>query len=507
MELDCLKRRFRGNIVYRPRPQKRELTVIVRKPTLPATLFDERDFVPPISYFFASLLLISSCWNAFGAPLAITNHRNGSIVRYPVILLRGTFEANTKDFTIHNVNAPENAKPVNVVQHNGRFKALVELTRGRNQIELRRQKPAKVLKLEITYRPQTNPYYVRLIWMTDKSGNTEFAAPTDETPQDYEARLRTAAQLMQTFTAERMNDLGFGHRTFRLERDDQGQVIVHTLKAPENAEYYYQLPDGRWWNEIYRWIDKSHPDPFAKNIVLAAYTRKDPETNLMKGHTALGGGNLGLFGSASVFSWPSDIGDAANVFLDARRVDPTKVHDDSAGRGTYWGLASTTIGATLHEMGHTFGLPHCRDRLGIMTRGFDHFNRVFTFQDPPSGRNRQAKQFDQGEEAYFAPTSASYLKWSLWFQLDKTHSESNARPTILVNTKKKVVELRCDAGLPWVGFWVGADIYSYKEFPNDNLPKKLELSFEEIGKYLNGKPLSRISVIGGNGLSSSAKVE
>lgn len=463
--------------------------------------------MPSNSYFLASLLLFTVCWDVSGAPLAITNHQNRSTVRYPVILLRGTIEANSADVTIRNTNAPKNAKPVNVVQHNGRFKALVELTKGHNLIELRSEKSEEPVKLEITYKPQTNPYYVRLIWMTDKTGKTEFAAPSEETPQDYEARLRTAGQLMQTMTAERMNDLGMGRRTFRLERDEQGQVIVHTLKAPENAEYYYQLADGKWWNEVYRWLNRKYSDPFAKNVVLAAFTRKDLQTKRMKAHTALGGGNLGLFGSASIFSWPRDIADATEVFHDARRVDPTKVHDDSAGRGTYWGLASTTIGATLHEMGHTFGLPHCRDRLGIMTRGFDHFNRVFTFQDPPSGRNRQVRQFGQEEEAYFAPISASFLRWSRWFQLDKMTYENNARPTISINSKQKVVEIHCDAGIPWVGFWVGGDIHSHKVFPRNDLPKKLELSFEEIGKRLKGKPLSKVSVIGANGMSRSAKVE
>ena len=449
--------------------------------------------------FLATALLIT-CAGSLSADISVTNHQHESTVRYPVILLRGMVDAESKKLSIRVVGA-ETDSPV--VRHGDRFKSLVELNQGRNVIELKTEDENH--SIEINYEPQTNPFYVRLIWMTDREGDTKFAVPSDDVPQDYAARLRTAAQLMQTFTAERMNNLGFGRRTFRLERDADGQIVVHTLKAPETAEYYYALPDRNWWSETYRWLNREHHDPFAKNIVLAAFTRKDPETGKMLAHTALGGGNLGLFGSASVFSWPRSIPDAVNVFHDATRVDPTRVHDDSVGRSTNWGLASTTIGATLHEMGHTFGLPHCKDRLGIMTRGFDHFNRVFTFVEPPSGRNREELMFSQQEEAYFAPISASYLQWTRWFRLDEQEPDNNKRPRITVDQEAKQVTVTSESGVAWVGFWVGPDVYSHREF-KDDLPQKVELSFEDIGKSLDGKKLSEVSTISPNGLSARTKV-
>jgi len=444
--------------------------------------------------------LVLTCARSTLAEISIANHQHESTVRYPVILLRGTVDPASKELTVRVAGTESDST---VVRHGERFKSLVELKSGRNVIELKTDDEQH--SIEISYLPQTNPHYVRVIWMTDSDGDTTFAAPSDDVPQDYAARLRTAAQLMQTFTAERMHDLGFRRRTFRLERDTDGRIIVHTLKAPKKAEYYYGLQDGPWWGETYRWLNQEYDDPFAKNIVLAAFTRKDPETGKMKAHTALGGGNLGLFGSASVFSWPRTIPDAVSVFHDATRVDPTRVHDDSVGRSTNWGLASTTIGATLHEMGHTFGLPHCRDRFGIMTRGFDHFNRVFTFIEPPSGRNREEHVFAQEEEAYFAPISASYLQWSRWFQLDEQEPVSNERPRIVIDEEKKQVTVAADSGVAWVGLWVGPDVYSHREF-KDELPQKVELSFDEIGKLIDGKTLSHVTTIGANGLSSRAKV-
>lgn len=453
--------------------------------------------LPVILKFIIAVVVTVSVNRADAGELEVVNHRSDSIVRYPVILLRGTLPEHVRQLLVTNENATPDTPDVVPTVSKGRFKALVTLAAGENLIQL--QAGDDVLKLALTYKPQTNPYYVRLVWMTDNTGDTTFATPTDDVPQDYEARLRTAAQLMQTFTAERMHDLGFGRKTFRLERDGTGQIIVHTLKAPEPADHYYKLGDSNsWWRDVYRWLNKEHPDPYAKNIVLAAYTRKDPDTGKLKGHTALGGGNLGLFGSGSVFCWPRDISTALDAFADDAKVDPKKVHEDSAGRGTYWAVASTTIGATLHEMGHTFGLPHCTDGLGIMTRGFDHFHRVFTFFDPPSGHNRSTKYFTEKEEAYFAPISASFLQWSRWFQLDHTENTDDSRPQINVDRDKQVVRVKAKAGVRWVGLWVGSEIYAYREF-KDSASGEVEIPMDEVSKLLDGKPLSTVTAISANG--------
>lgn len=439
------------------------------------------------------------------AELAVTNYQTGSEVRHQVVLLRGTVEKGATQLDIINSSVAKEEPPVRAVIHENRFKALMRLHRGMNTLSLRSDKGGLPLTLKIRYQPQDNPYYVRLVWMTDSTGDTTFAAPNDEVPQDYAARLRTAGLLMQTFTAERMHDLGFGRITFRLERDKAGEVIVHTLKAPKTAEEFYALGDStKYWSAVGKWLNREHPDPRAKNIVLAAFTRKDPETGKMKGHTALGGGNLGLFGSASVFSWPRDLDDAVTVFLDGTKVDATKVHDDSAGRGAHWALASTTIGATLHEMGHTFGLPHCTDGLCIMTRGFDRFNRVFTFHDPPSRRGLRGQKFTAKEEAYFAPISASFLQHNRWFHLDRTVYRDDARPKIEMDRDKGVVRVSSESGVPWVGLWSGDNIHAYREFKDR--PDTVELKLDDIAKDLKGKPLSKVSAIGVNGRHAQTKV-
>ena len=236
--------------------------------------------------------------------------------------------------------------------------------------------------------------------------------------------------------------------------------------------------------------------------MLAAFTRKDARTGEMKAHTALGGGNLGLFGSASLFSWPAGLHQVVPTFENDSNYETTNVHNDSVGRNTIWGLASTTIGATLHEMGHTFDLPHCNDPMGIMTRGFDHFNRVFTFQDPVSGRNREPLSFSQQQEAYFAPISASYLQLSRWFQPDVVEYPDR-RPSEISYTKESgEIVVEAESGVAWVGFWVDSNVYAFLEFSGDERKTSMTFSQDQTSMLLDGKKLSTVTTISADGVSA-----
>ena len=75
----------------------------------------------------------------------------------------------------------------------------------------------------------------------------------------------------------------------------------------------------------------------------------------------------------------------------------------------------------------------------------------------------------------------------------------------MIDQEAKQVTVTSESGVAWVGFWVGPDIYSHREF-RDDLPQKVELSFEDIGNSLDGKTLSEVSTISPNGLSARMKV-
>lgn len=386
------------------------------------------------------------------AAIRIANYADQDEIRFPVPLILGeTADKSVTEITVVNTSSDRPERQTRGLAHQGRFKALVELVPGVNQLVLRAG-PAEQ-KLTLRYRPQTNPYFVRAIYLTDRSGETAYQTPRDNDPQDYAARIGTALKLMQTFTAERLHDLGFGRRTFNLEFDERGQVIVHVHRGALPAEKYYALDDLKWYDAVYKELREPFPMRSAKNFCVAAYTRFDPKSGKTRGHTALGGGGLGLFGSGNLYTWPASIAQAQAAFMNPAAIDTTRTMNDSAGRGTWWGAASTTIGASLHEMGHTFGLPHTREPLDIMTRGFDRFNRAFTLTEPASGRGKTPVEFKPERVAAFAPISAAALVNSRWLALDERPWRDH-KPTIRRDRDTGDIVVEDETAVRYVGLSV-----------------------------------------------------
>jgi hypothetical protein len=266
---------------------------------------------------------------------------------------------------------------------------------------------------------------------------------------------------------------------------------VHVVRGDLPAEGYYRMEDGAWWDHTYREIKRKFPEPRTKKLAIPAYTRFDPETKRVRGHTALGGGSLALFGGGSLFSWPSGLKDVFRAFGDARPVDGTRVHDDSAGRGTFWGLASTTMGAALHELGHTFGLPHSSDEFDIMSRGFDRFNRAFTFVEPPASDRSEAKVFLPGRVAYWAPHSATALRASRWFALDDRDWKDSGGPRISLSTSPPGIRVEAANGLRFLGIDADGEAIDHREFWRAGPQRVLVVPRAEILKGDPGKAYFR----------------
>jgi len=425
--------------------------------------------------------------------IRLTNYKDGTTIRYPVPLIRGTIaDANATCVTIINTSSNQSTRKINGLAHKGSFKALTELIPGPNKLIIRAGQ--EELPIILNYKPQTNPYVVRVFLLTDKTGSTEYQTPIGNDPQDYRGKLGTAMRLMQTFTAERMYDLGFGRVTFNLELDEAGQVIVRTLQAEDTAENYYKMTGLDLWNYTDDLIRRKYPNDFAKNLVIPAFTRFDPNTKQAYAHTALGAGRLALFGGANLFTWPSSIADTQRAFTDTTRIDTTRFFSDSVGRHTFWATASTTIGAALHELGHTFDLPHSQSPYDIMTRGFDRFNRAFTLIEPPDAIQSEPYEFSDSQVAQWAPPSAAWLKFNPWFALDEKEFTERNDITVTADDNLRTIRISSQNGIGAVvlgtmDFAAGHVPIDYNKPP----PQDVAVPMAEFGKYLTGdNPAIRI---------------
>lgn len=430
--------------------------------------------------------------SAVPANVQVVNLSSGATLRYPVALLSGTAEATDgQELKVVNTSSPRPSREFRTTVMGKRFKALMELVPGLNHLTL--SLGEEQTSLDLRYELQTNRYLVRFILFTDSSGDTTYQTERDPDPQDYAAKLDTAAKLMQTFTAEQLNVLGYGRKTFNLELDEDGRVRVRVVRGPQPASYYYGIPDGQLYDEISSCVEQQVPSALARNVVLIAFTRYDAADKRVKAHTALGGGNLALFGGSAMFSWPSSLQDVQRAFADETRVDASRSHDDSAGRSTYWGLASTTLGAALHEMGHCFGLPHSPDRFDIMSRGFDYLNRAFSLVEPPHAHRATPFAFPDTEVARFGPVSGARLAYHRCFQLDDRDWQDQPAPKAEAEPQQGTLTVEAAHGIRVVGINGEAESRDNDVFTGDP-PQRLDYKLTDLTRRGGGKGVSLVII-------------
>jgi hypothetical protein len=390
------------------------------------------------------ILLLLMIGTLAHANVSVVNFKpEGETLRYPIALLRGKADGE-KVRVVNRDNPNPDGTNETAVSH-GSFSLLVELRSGVNHLTLTDGK--EKLTLALSYQPMTTHLRVNVIYVTAEDGDTHYLSQFPEAKQNYENKLDTALKLMQTFTAESLNDAGLGRKTFALEFDKDNRVVVHTLKYPLAKEMLREKTGNQLFDLFYPWTDKQFPMERCKNVVVMAFTGYDPVKKQPRGHTALGGGGQGLFSSNGMFAWPENIHDVPRAFTDPTPVNDTLVWDDTAYRSTLWALASTTIGATLHEMGHTFGLPHSPDGESIMSRGFDHFNRAFIgVESPTKGRNTPL-EIKPNQIACWDLPFAARLSVNPWFQPDETERKTDTPPTVTFDAATEEIVIHAPYGI------------------------------------------------------------
>ena len=140
--------------------------------------------------------------------------------------------------------------------------------------------------------------------------------PKDRVPDpDMDTKLNTKIKEAQQFFADQMEAHGFDRKTFRIETDDAGNAIVHHVNGQHDDAFYQNATTGSWivWNEIGAQFD------MAKIIYLLA---------LDISSVTLDGGD-------------TVVGRASGNSLSGRVLVP-----------------ASALGATIHELGHAFGLLH-----------------------------------------------------------------------------------------------------------------------------------------------------
>ncbi|XP_076645492.1 uncharacterized protein LOC143354963 isoform X2 [Halictus rubicundus] len=313
--------------------------------------------------------------------ISVLNLVDGESLCYSLALIRGRTTAGCDSITVRNQKSQSTSEWPIVA---GEFRAVVELARGPNKLEL--EAAGRKKKLLLIHEPRTTRLRVTPVYVICAGHDGYFQGPRgeDRSPESAATRIGLGARLLQALTAEKLREAGYERKTFQLERDLDGPecLVMHSMLDVDRAR---AMSQRELWELIARELMTG---PLAskhrKYLAFLSCTRyrgaPNPRTHedtiaRTQGHAALGGGGLALFGSACLHTWPTCMNQVLARFLDATVVDTEQLMDDSNYRGTHGGCFATTLGSVLHELGHTFDLGHTRE--GIMGRGFDYVDRVF----------------------------------------------------------------------------------------------------------------------------------
>jgi hypothetical protein len=458
---------------------------------------------------FLLCLIVFPCAAAARADgIRLANFKDDETIRYPVAILQGTLDdKNARTITVVNQSAKPPAKELKGIVHKDRFKALAELLPGPNKLLLR--SGTKELTLTLHYKPQTNPYVVQVIYMTDRKGDTKYQTQKQNDPQNYRAKLDTVMKLLQSYTAERMNELGYGRLTFNLEFDKDGKLDVHTFAAEEPAQFFYPLDDVPLFLAVRGQAEKKYHDPHTKRAVFTGFSRFDPASGKIRANTGRGGGGTAVCGTAGMWAWPGSLAEVFPAFADRTPVNTRLVADDSDGRSTVWGVNGTYTAVMLHELMHTWGLPHSKDTYDVIAnRGFRNINRFFSFVEPPSKANPRFFEPPDNQATYIAPMSGSSLKNSRWFALDDKPWKDGGAPRITASGTEGDILIESDHGLGYLGFDAKDEAVGHKSwgFGDREPPRRYVLTAAEL-KELAGTTDVRIRAVDLQGQQSEAETK
>lgn len=345
--------------------------------------------------------------------IRVVNYSNACTVHNPVVIIKGCVENYPTEIwrkhsrssflmMIHtqeeqDSNANEAHKLINEVPMvKLKFKVVCRLFPGENNLKFDFLGVKDTIML--TYRDRRTDYHVRLVYVICKDQDGEFQSPPglDNSVASAVKKISVAATVLQCVMGELLWEQKLGRRTFALESDLAGQPVVHQHRSKLTMDQTHSLGQEKLWETLAREIvSSSIGDKKVKYLAFLSSTRYQNSKRIKpfshahtlamtKGHIALGGGGLALFGTGCLWTWPDTVASVQSRLQDSSPIDSTFYMDDSCYRGTIGGCVATTLGSVLHELGHTFDLGHTDE--GIMARGFDDLDSVLTLASERVGR-------------------------------------------------------------------------------------------------------------------------
>lgn len=296
-------------------------------------------------------------------------------------------------------------------------------------------------------------------------------------------KLRIAGRLMQAFTLDEMSKNGVGKRCFQFVEESspstisqqdipshmiRNQIKIHIIRSSHTVSELRDLnyaqqngkakEAGKLFDFALEALKESGGDfsdeatsqtPALAAVLLidAHWSKKD---NMLLAHAALGGGNdrikLAIFGSHGIHSWPMDWESIHRAFTDCSRLSTDEVANDCNECGSRWECLCVTMGAFLHEIGHSLGCPH--EENGVMLRDYVTMDRKFLSRERYSIRTNKsewAPVLTKDEPGWNRLDILRFL-YHPSFSLDQDFNDTNFKPPLLNINQGMKLPPNVDAG-------------------------------------------------------------
>ena len=414
--------------------------------------------------------------------LTIDNFQPAEKVRYPLVILRGGAEG--REMAVGTSWATAIRFPV----INRRYVAVVELKPGINMLLL--HAGSETMKFRLDYKPMSGPYKVYTVYVSAADEGETYYTTNKQDKYPIREKLNVAMKLAQAVAADAMIRSGYGRKTFPLEFDQKGRVLVHFVKSLKSGAELSSMEPDSVLTHVLELVKGEFPDPNGKWCGLLGFASFDSTTKKASGQFAFASGGHSLLGAASMEYWPSSLKELPLTLANPKSIDPATTFEASGDRHAVWANVSTAYGSLLQSLGYTFGLGKSPDTRCIMSRGADLFSRFLTAIEAPCEGHKDPTPFRPEELPHWDPFFAARLNFSPWFQPDRDSvlaPSPDLKPTIRIEGDDVVID--ASYGIRVVGTQSDTIPSWFSEYRNGDPPRRLKLSRRDLRAKMQGSKL------------------
>jgi hypothetical protein len=180
-----------------------------------------------------------------------------------------------------------------------------------------------------------------------------YFVPTDrQVLPDYLERLDRVMSEVQNFYRQGMEENGYGPVTFPLDRDENGRLRIHIVKAQGPMHAYGRNDYDKVRREVQKALRTEGIDLDHETVVIFELLLEWKGDKATEVGPYVGGGGL-----AEGTAWVYD-----DALLDPRLLSSKQPGGFYGGPCSIGDFNTHYIGGIAHELGHALGLPHDKER-------------------------------------------------------------------------------------------------------------------------------------------------